>query len=195
MRGIFYSQSVATQIRKNDCVLRCSRKTGVVAQFSTEHTFRHDGTALPLRLSVYYGVVMSNVARITISVEEPLLAQFESYVKSHGYPTRSEAMQGLMRQTLVTQEWQKGSDVAGAISVIYDHHKRGTGEKLTDVQHDFGELIVCAQHVHLDHHNCMEIIVVRGRAVDIRDLLSRLNAIKGIKHSSLMMGTTGKDVR
>ncbi|MDX9690703.1 MAG: nickel-responsive transcriptional regulator NikR [Proteobacteria bacterium] len=137
---------------------------------------------------------MPKVARISISVEEPLLAQFESYIANNGYPTRSEAMKGLMRQALVEQEWQKGTDVAGAISIVYDHHKRGTIEKLTDAQHVFGDLILCTQHVHLDHHNCMEVIVVRGHATKIRQLVTSLQAVKGIKHSSLMMATTGKDV-
>jgi len=137
---------------------------------------------------------MPKVARVTISVEEPLLAQFESYLSDNGYPTRSEAMKGLMRQALIEQEWQKGSDVAGTISIVYDHHKRGTMDKLTDVQHDYGDLIVCTQHVHLDHHNCMEVIVVRGLAAKIRKLLAHLKSIKGIKHSSLMMATTGKAV-
>lgn len=137
---------------------------------------------------------MPKVARVTISVEEPLLAQFEDYLSNNGYPTRSEAMKGLMRQALVEQEWQKGTDVAGAISIVYDHHKRGTMDKLTDAQHDFGDLIVCTQHVHLDHHNCMEVIVVRGHAAKIRKLLSHMKSIKGIKHSSLMMATTGKGV-
>jgi CopG family nickel-responsive transcriptional regulator len=137
---------------------------------------------------------MPKVARVSFSVEEPLLAQFESYLSDNGYPTRSEAIKGLMRQALVEQEWQKGTDVAGAISVVYDHHKRGTMDKLVAVQHDFGPLIVCTQHVHLDHHNCMEIIVVRGRAPEIRKLLVRLKSVKGIKHSAFMMATTGKGV-
>jgi CopG family nickel-responsive transcriptional regulator len=137
---------------------------------------------------------MPKVERISISVEAPLLAQFEAYLSDNGYPTRSEAMKGLMRQALIEQEWQKGTDVAGTISIVYDHHKRGTMDKLTDVQHDFGDLIVCTQHVHLDHHNCMEVIVVRGQAAKIRKLLAHLKSIKGIKHSSLMMATTGKSV-
>jgi len=137
---------------------------------------------------------MSKVARVTISVEEPLLEQFESYVSHNGYPTRSEAMKGLMRKALIEQEWQKGTDVAGAISIVYDHHKGGILKKLVDAQHDFGSLIVCTQHVHLDHHNCMEVLVVRGRATEIRKLLTHLKSVKGIKHSSLMMATTGKGV-
>ena len=138
---------------------------------------------------------MSNkVERITISVEAHLLAKFENYLSVNGYPTRSEAIKSLMRQALIEQEWQQDTDVAGTISLVYDHHKRGTMEKLVDVQHDFGSLIVCSQHVHLDHHNCMEVLVVRGRAAEILDILAKLKAVKGIKHSALMMATTGEDV-
>jgi CopG family nickel-responsive transcriptional regulator len=138
---------------------------------------------------------MSNkVERITISVEAHLLAKFENYLSVNGYPTRSEAIKSLMRQALIEQEWQQDTDVAGTISLVYDHHKRGTMEKLVDVQHDFGSLIVCSQHVHLDHHNCMEVLVVRGRAAEVRDILAKLKAVKGIKHSALMMATTGEDV-
>ena len=138
---------------------------------------------------------MSNkVERITISVEAPLLAKFENYLTCNGYPTRSEAMKSLMRQALIEEEWQQDTDVAGTISLVYDHHKRGTMEKLVDVQHDFGNLIICSQHVHLDHHNCMEVLVVRGRAAEIRDILAKLKAVKGIKHSALMMATTGEGV-
>lgn len=135
---------------------------------------------------------MSKIERITISVETSLLTRFEKIISGHGFPTRSEAMKSLMRQALIEQEWRKGADVAGTISIVYDHHKRGTMEKLTDVQHDFGDLIVCAQHVHLDHYNCMEVLVLRGKAEQARKLLTQIKAIKGIKHSSLMMATTGK---
>ena len=138
---------------------------------------------------------MPKVARVTISLEETLLAQFEGHVASHGYPTRSEAVKSLMRQALVEQEWQTGKDVAGAIVMVYDHHKGGIVKKLMDVQHDFGELIVCTQHVHLDHHNCMEVVVVRGAAAEIRTLLAKLKAVKDVKHSSLMTATTGESVR
>lgn len=137
---------------------------------------------------------MTLVERITISVESPLLNQFEAYVASNGYPSRSEAIKGLMRAALVEQEWNKGTDVAGTVSIIYDHHKRGTMEKLTSLQHDFGTLIICSQHVHLDHHNCMEVIVLRGKSPHIRDFMTSLKAIKGIKHSALMMATTGKKI-
>jgi CopG family nickel-responsive transcriptional regulator len=138
---------------------------------------------------------MPKVARVTISLEKGLLAQFEARLAASGYPTRSEAVKSLMRSALVQEEWQTGRDVAGAIVMVYDHHKGGVVKKLMDAQHDFGELIVCTQHVHLDHHHCMEVVVVRGAAGEIRALLAKLKAVKGIKHSSLITATTGKSVR
>lgn len=138
---------------------------------------------------------MITMERISMSIEGSLLAKFEGYISANGFPSRSEAIKNLMRKALVEEEWQKGTDVAGAISIVYDHHKRGTMDKLVDIQHDFGKLIVCTQHVHLDHHNCMEVLVVRGRAADINKLQVRLKSIKGLKHSALMMATTGKETR
>jgi len=138
---------------------------------------------------------MGRVARTTISIEPELFAQFNAYIAASGYATRSEAVKSLMRSALVAQEWQTGRDVAGAILMVYDHHRGAIIKKLTDVQHDFGAVIVCTQHVHLDHHNCMEVVVVRGTAAKIRELLSKLKAVKGVKHSSLITATTGEDVR
>jgi CopG family nickel-responsive transcriptional regulator len=137
---------------------------------------------------------MATVERITASIEKDLLERFEGYVSQKGFPSRSEAIKSLMRSALVEQEWQKGKSVAGAISLIFDHHKSGVLQKLTETQHDFENLIVCSQHVHLDHDNCMEVVMVRGRVSEIRKLLESINSIKGIKHSSLMVGTIGKDV-
>lgn len=137
---------------------------------------------------------MAKVARITVSVEASLLKQFESFVVGNGYPTRSEAVKTLMRHALVEQEWRKGKEVAGAVAIIYDHHRGAIVKKLVNAQHDFGGLIVCTQHVHLDHDNCMEVVIVRGASSRIRDFLSRLKSIKGIKHSTLMMTTTGEGV-
>lgn len=138
---------------------------------------------------------MSKVKRITISVEAPLLAQFEDYISDNGYPTRSEALKGLMRQALVEQEWKRGAEVAGMISLVYGSHKHATKERLVDVQHAFCDLVICTQHVHLNRKNCLEAIVVRGAADKIRKLVTRLKSVKGIKHSSLVMATTGKDVQ
>ncbi|HOX04905.1 MAG TPA: nickel-responsive transcriptional regulator NikR [Planctomycetota bacterium] len=138
---------------------------------------------------------MGRVSRASISLEPELFEQFDAFAATSGYATRSEAVKALMRSALVQQEWQGGRDVAGAIVMVYDHHRGSIVKKLTDVQHDFGELIVCSQHVHLDHHHCMEVVVVRGAAARIRQLLAGLKAVKGVKHSALMTATTGEGVR
>ena len=139
---------------------------------------------------------MSQITRISISVEEELMNQFDLYSAEQGYPTRSEAVKAVIRDALVLQQWEKGKDVAGAVSVVYDHHKAGIVQKILTTQHDWSDVILCSQHVHLDHDNCMEIIAVRGRGERIKNFLSHLRTIKGLKHSVLTMSTTGdKGVR
>lgn len=135
---------------------------------------------------------MSRITRISISVEEELLEKFDVFSQELGYPTRSEAIKSVMKKALVQRQWEGGTTVAGAVSLVYDHHKSGLLQKLLRVQHDFGDTILCSQHVHLDHENCMEIIVVRGRGDRIREFLKHLHEIKGLKHSVLSMSTTGK---
>lgn len=133
---------------------------------------------------------MSKLARISISVDEDLLGQFDAYVEARNYPTRSEAMKNIMRDALIQDEWTKGEFVAGNISLVYDHHKSGVVQKLLDSQHDFCNEIVCSQHVHLDHFNCMEIIVLRGSSARIKEILHRLRQIKGLKNIVLTMNCT-----
>lgn len=135
---------------------------------------------------------MTNLARISISVEDDLLEKFDKYTAQRGFPTRSEAVKSLMRQALIEDAWMEGEFVAGTVSLVYDHHRPGMVEKLLDAQHDFYHEIQCSQHVHLDHLNCMEIIVVKGRSERIREILARIRQIKGLKHMVLTMSTTGE---
>ena len=137
---------------------------------------------------------MSKITRISVSVEEDLLERFDAFAKEQGFPTRSEAIKIVMRDALVQREWAKGTHVAGAISLVYDHHKSNVVPKLLGVQHDFHHEVQCSQHVHLDHDNCMEIIVVRGTSARITELLKRLREIKGLKHIVLSMSTTGEHI-
>jgi CopG family transcriptional regulator, nickel-responsive regulator len=130
---------------------------------------------------------MSNLARISISLEKDLLARFDRFAAQEGYPTRSEGLKALMRNNLVQDQWTRDTSVAGAVTLVYDHHHRSIVAKITDVQHDFSSVIVSAQHVHLDHDHCLEIIVVKGRVPHIRKLVAALKATKGLKHSSLVM--------
>lgn len=137
---------------------------------------------------------MSKVTRVTVSIDEDLLDKFENYITEKGYPTRSEGIKSIMRQALVEDEWHTGTVVAATVSFVYDHHKPGVMQKLVDIQHDFGELVVCTQHVHLDHHNCMEVIIVKGLSDKIYEFHNALKAVKGLKHSSLCAATTGEEI-
>ena len=101
-------------------------------------------------------------------------------------------MGDLIRDALVKNEWQEGKEVVGAIVLVYDHHKRDIQLKLTDVQHDSHDAIISTQHIHLDHDNCLEIVAVRGKSVEIDGIVKRLKAVKGLKHVSLAAGTTGR---
>ena len=95
---------------------------------------------------------------------------------------------------MVKSDWHKGKKVAGAITLIYDHHRRELIHKLMEIQHDFQELVVSTQHIHLDHHNCFEIIAVKGNARDVKKLSDSLKSVKGVKHAALSMSSTGKDI-
>lgn len=137
---------------------------------------------------------MSDLVRISMSLGQELLDQFDRFVQEQGYPTRSEAIKALMRRGLDEQRWARNQFVAGSITLVYDHHRPGIVRKLMDIQHDYGSVIVSTQHIHLDHDNCLEIVVVKGKAARIRELVTDLKAAKGLKHSSLVMTSAGKDL-
>ncbi len=132
------------------------------------------------------------LSRFSVSLDETLVRQFDARIKADRCPTRSKAVGDLIRDSLVQDEWTQGAEVAGALVLVYDHHKRDLSRRLTAVQHDCHEAIISTQHTHLDHDNCLEIIAVRGRPAAIQALLRRLKAIKGLKHVSLAAGTTGR---
>lgn len=136
---------------------------------------------------------MENITRVSITIEESILKKFDRFVKDEGFPTRSEAIGHLIRSSLVERQWEAGAFVAGVITIIYDHHKTQILKKITDAQHDCGNIVVCSQHAHLDHNNCMENIIVRGSVEAIRTLHKNLAAVKGMKHTLLSMTTTGED--
>lgn len=138
--------------------------------------------------------VMPKVTRVTVSIDEPLLEQFEQYLNANGYPSRSEGIKSIMRKALVEDQWATDAEVAAAVTIVYDHHKPGVMQRLTEVQHDFGDMVICTQHVHLDHHNCMEVLILKGKSAQIKSLFNSLKAIKGLKHSSLSASTTGGDI-
>jgi CopG family nickel-responsive transcriptional regulator len=137
---------------------------------------------------------MSAIVRFGVSLDSKLLSQFDSLIRGKNYTNRSEAVRDLIRQELIRKEWEGGGDVAGAITLIYDHHRKDVLGKVIDVQHDDQDLIISTQHIHLDHNNCLEIIAVQGRARDVIKLAATLKSIKGVRHSSLNMASTGKEI-
>ena len=119
------------------------------------------------------------VKRFGVSLEEELLNDLDKLVIQQNFPNRSQAIRYLIKRNLVEHEWDGNEDVAGAIVLVYDHHKRGLQNKSTEVQHDFHHLILSVQHVHLNHDNCLETITVSNQLI----------SIKGIKNGQLVMST------
>ena len=136
---------------------------------------------------------MSELYRFGISLEKNLIDAFDKHIKSRKYQNRSEAIRDLIREELVQKKWTEGGVVAGAIVMTYDHHKRELVNRMLDIQHDFQSTILSTQHVHLDHHYCLEVIAVRGKARDVERLSSTLKALVGVKHLSLSISATGEE--
>lgn len=130
--------------------------------------------------------------RFSISLEDNLLEIFDRHIKSRRYNNRSEAIRDLIRKAFVKEEWEADKQVMGVISLVYDHHQHKLQEKVTEVQHDYHHHIVSTTHVHMDHNNCLEVIIVRGKAKEVQDLADRLIALKGVRDGNLAMSSTGK---
>jgi CopG family nickel-responsive transcriptional regulator len=139
-------------------------------------------------------MTMSELVRFGVSLEKSLLARFDDLIREKQYTNRSEALRDLIRRELVQREWQEGKDVAGAITLIYDHHKRDVMSRVTDTQHAFQKAIISTQHIHLDHHNCLEIVAARGKAEEVQKLADALRSIKGVRHATLSMSSTGREI-
>ena len=137
------------------------------------------------------------LTRFGVSIPDNLIRAFDSYIAEREYGSRSEAIRDLIREKLIEQEWEKeskGGEVVGTITYVFDHHRRELVESILDIQHDFPDTVVVSQHVHLDHHNCLEVAIVRGRPSTLRGLAYKLKALKGVKHCSFTMTTTGSEL-
>lgn len=135
------------------------------------------------------------VSRFGVSIPEKLVAAFDERIRSKGYRNRSEAIRDIMRDYLVEDEWasHKG-EVVGTITVVFDHSTRELSHILTELQHHFHGSVVCSTHVHLDEHNCLEVIVVKGEASEVQSIGDRLISTRGVKHGKLVCTTTGRDL-
>ena len=137
---------------------------------------------------------MSRLTRFSVAMDEDLLARFDSLVKRRGTGrNRSEAVRDLVRDALVESEWEGSADeIVGTVTMVFDHHASDLSEKLDALQHAHHDKIVSAMHVHLDAHNCLEVIVVRGASDEVAAIADGLLGTKGVKHGKLVMTTTGR---
>ena len=138
---------------------------------------------------------MGETIRFGISLDSDLLSRFDSLCDERCYQTRSEAIRDLIRKELVHKEWEnQNQEVTGTLTLVFDHHKSELAQKLTEIQHQALDLIITSLHVHIDEHNCMEVLVLRGPVKDIRSIAQRLTSTRGIKHGKLSLSTTGKEL-
>ena len=137
---------------------------------------------------------MSELARFGVSLEKKLLDKFDRHIRERNYSNRSEALRDMIRQELIKKEWLEEEHVAGAITLIYDHHRKDLLNRITDIQHDYQKMIISTQHVHLDHNNCLEIVAAKGNPGEVQKLADKLKAIKGVKHGTLSMSSTGEGI-
>lgn len=134
---------------------------------------------------------MGELSRIGVAIDSDLLTKFDKHIEGRGYTNRSEAFRDLIRQELVATGSEKAdSIVVGTVTLIYDHHVRMLSDKLTDIQHDHFHNILSTLHVHLDHDNCLEVLVVKGQAAAVRRIADALIATRGVKHGRLTITTT-----
>ena len=139
---------------------------------------------------------MGGLSRIGVAIDSDLLDKFDRLIAQRGYTNRSEAFRDMIRDELVEKAWESPeSQVVGTVTLVYDHHVRLLSEKLTDIQHDFHRSVLSTLHVHLDHDHCLEVLVVRGRAADVRGVADALISTKGVKHGRLTITTSGADLK
>ena len=137
---------------------------------------------------------MTELIRLSISLEKPLCEKLDKMVKTSGYSNRSEYIRDLIRDRMVSEQWEKSEEVLGTITLIYNHHQRELSEKITDIQHDHHEQVLASTHIHLSHEICAEMIMVKGAAENISRLADILRQQRGVLHSGLTMSSSGREL-
>lgn len=137
----------------------------------------------------------SSTTRFGVSLDDRLLRRFDGVIQKKGYANRSEAIRDLIRDSLVEDEWKDDDrETVGTLTLVYDHGTHELSEQLTDLQHSFHKQVISTLHVHLDAHNCLEVLVLRGKSGEIRKRAELLVSMKGVKHGKLTMTSTGKGI-
>ena len=135
---------------------------------------------------------MSDTVRFGVSIDADLLSKFDDLIEEKGFENRSEAIRSLIRDGLVEQEWKSNEEIVGVVVLLFNHHKRNLSEQLNDLQHDKHSLVMATTHLHLDKHNCLEMIAVKGAGKEVEKLASSLIGRKGVKHGKLTVTSTGE---
>jgi CopG family transcriptional regulator, nickel-responsive regulator len=138
---------------------------------------------------------MGDLARTGVSLENSLLRRFDDAIAKRGYANRSEAIRDLIRDRLVSEEIDRDKVVVGTLTIVYDHHRPNLTEKLVEAQHRAGGKVLAATHVHLDHHNCLEVVIMKGRGGELKDLADGILSLRGVKHGQLVVTSTGKHLK
>jgi len=138
---------------------------------------------------------LGKTVRFSVSVNSDLLKRFDETIKEKTYTNRSKAIRDLIVDFIVEREWEKSeSEVMGSLTLLFDHETRGLVEKLTEIQHERCGNIVSTMHVHIDKHNCMEILAMKGLPREIREIANKLISCRGVKHGKLVMSSMGKEI-
>jgi CopG family transcriptional regulator, nickel-responsive regulator len=138
---------------------------------------------------------MGELSRIGVAIDSELLEKFDQHIAKRGYTNRSEAFRDLIRDELIETKWElPDSQVVGTVTLVYDHHVRMLSEKLTDMQHAAYHNVLSTLHVHLDHDNCLEVLVVRGSSSAVKKIADALISTKGVKHGRLTITSSGADL-
>lgn len=137
---------------------------------------------------------MAELIRFGVSIDGDLLTPFDAQIARKGYTNRSEALRDLIRDSLVAEEWAAGGETIGTITLVFDHHTPDLPQHMLHLQHSFPGDIKSVLHIHLDHSNCLEVIVVQGEGKFVKGLADQLSSLRGIKHGKLTMTTTGKEL-
>jgi CopG family nickel-responsive transcriptional regulator len=135
---------------------------------------------------------MAHLVRTGISLESDLLKRFDRVIRKKGYKNRSEAIRDLVRDYAVAEDVEANRTVVGTLTMVYDHHRPKLAERLIEAQHHAEGQVLAATHVHLDHHNCLEVIIMRGRSSEVSHLADRILSLRGVKHGKLVLTTQGK---
>jgi CopG family nickel-responsive transcriptional regulator len=138
---------------------------------------------------------MADLVRFGVSIPDDLLDKFDVLIAEQGYTNRSEAIRDLIRNRFVEDEWSRSAeDVVGTVTVVYNHEQSELAQKLTEIQHRKHDLIISSVHVHLDQHNCLEVLIMRGAPTEVKKAGELLISTRGVKHGKITMTTTGKEL-